>query len=418
MFYYLFKYLEKLDFPGASMVSFISFRSAAAVITSLLISLLIGKRIIKYLQVKQIGEVVRNLGLEGQYRKEGTPSMGGIIILASIVIPVLLFARLDNIYVILMLITTIWLGLIGFLDDYIKIFRKNKEGLEGKFKIIGQFGLGLIVGIVLFFSDQVVIVEKVNFHDLSPRERVELLDPTSRTIPQGEVSMERKSTKTTIPFVKNNEFDYSWLVSFISEDHREIWSWVVFIAVVIFIVSAVSNGANITDGLDGLATGISAIIGVALGILAYVSSNVIYANYLNIMFIPHSEELVIFAAAFIGATIGFLWYNSFPAQVFMGDTGSLALGGIIAVFAIIIRKELLIPILCGIFFVENLSVMLQVAWFKRTKRKYGEGRRIFLMAPLHHHYQKKGYPESKIVIRFWIVAIILAVVSIVTLKIR
>jgi phospho-N-acetylmuramoyl-pentapeptide-transferase len=418
MLYYLFKYLEKLDFPGASMVSFISFRSAAAVITSLLISLLIGKRIIIYLQKKQIGEVVRNLGLEGQYRKEGTPSMGGIIILASIVIPVLLFARLDNIYVILMLITTIWLGLIGFLDDYIKIFKKNKEGLEGKFKIIGQVGLGLIVGIVLFFSDQAVIVEKVSFHDLSARERVELLDPTSRTIPQGEVSMERKSTKTTIPFVKNNEFDYSWLVSFIGEDHRQIWSWIVFIGVVIFIVSAVSNGANITDGLDGLATGVSAIIGVALGILAYVSSNVIYANYLNIMFIPHSEELVIYAAAFIGATIGFLWYNSFPAQVFMGDTGSLALGGIIAVFAIVIRKELLIPILCGIFFVENLSVMLQVAWFKRTKRKYGEGRRIFLMAPLHHHYQKKGYPESKIVIRFWIVAIILAVISIVTLKIR
>lgn len=418
MFYYLFRYLEKLDFPGASMVSFISFRSAAAVITSLLISLLIGKRIIKYLQVKQIGEVVRNLGLEGQYRKVGTPSMGGVIILASIIIPVLLFARLDNIYVILMLITTVWLGLIGFLDDYIKIFKKHKEGLEGKFKIIGQVGLGLIVGIVLFFSDQVVIVEKVNYRDLSARERMELLDPTSQTIPQGEVSMERKSTKTTIPFVKNNEFDYSWLVPFFKGGKKEMWGWVVFVAVVIFIVSAVSNGANLTDGLDGLATGVSAIIGVALGILAYLSSNIIYAGYLNIMFIPHSEELVIYAAAFIGATIGFLWYNSFPAQVFMGDTGSLALGGIIAVFAIIIRKELLIPILCGVFLVENLSVVLQVAWFKRTKRKYGEGRRLFLMAPLHHHYQKIGYPESKIVIRFWIVAILLAVVSIVTLKIR
>jgi phospho-N-acetylmuramoyl-pentapeptide-transferase len=418
MIYYLFQYLETLDFPGAKMVSYISFRSAAAVITSLIISLLIGKRIIMYLQVKQIGEVVRDLGLEGQYQKKGTPSMGGIIILASIIIPTLLFAKLDNIYVILMLITTIWLGIIGFVDDYIKIFKKNKAGLEGRFKLFGQIMLGLIVGLVLFFSKDVIIMEKVKYSDLSARERIELLDPSEQTILQGEVDMERKSTKTTIPFIKNNEFNYSWLVSFVGENYRRAATWIVFVLVVIFIVSAVSNGANLTDGLDGLATGVSAIIGVALGILAYVSSNMIYAKYLNIMFIPGSEELVIYASAFIGATIGFLWYNSYPAQVFMGDTGSLALGGIIAVFAIIIRKELLIPILCGIFLVENLSVVIQVAWFKRTKRKYGEGRRIFLMSPLHHHYQKKGYPESKIVVRFWIVGIILAVISIVTLKIR
>jgi phospho-N-acetylmuramoyl-pentapeptide-transferase len=400
------------------MVSYISFRSAAAIITSLFISLLIGKRIIRYLQKKQIGELVRDLGLEGQFQKKGTPSMGGIIILASIVIPTLLFAKLDNVYVILMLVTTIWLGLIGFLDDYIKIFKKNKAGLEGRFKVFGQIVLGFIVGMVLFFSKDVIIIEKVKLSDLSLREKTELLDPSVQNIAQGEVSMERKSTKTTIPFIKNNEFNYSWLVSFIDEDHRRLWTWIIFVVIVIFIVSAVSNGANLTDGLDGLATGVSAIIGSALGILAYVSSNVIYANYLNIMFIPHSEELVIFAAAFIGGTIGFLWYNSYPAQVFMGDTGSLALGGIIAVFAIVIRKELLIPILCGIFLVENLSVVIQVAWFKRTKRKYGVGRRIFLMSPLHHHYQKKGYPETKIVVRFWIVAIILAVFSIVTLKIR
>ncbi len=418
MLYYLFTYLEKLNIPGAGMFQYISFRSALAVITSLLISLLIGKRIIKYLQVRQVGEVVRNLGLEGQYQKRGTPSMGGIIILASIVIPTLLFARLDNIYVGLMLLTTIWLGFIGFVDDYIKIFKKNKEGLAGRFKIAGQIILGLIVGLTLFFSDEVMIIEKVKMSELTQRERIELLDPQEPYYDQGEVSTERKSTKTTIPFIKNNEFNYSWLVSFIPEDNRQVWTWLVFVCVVIFIVTAVSNGANLTDGLDGLATGVSAIIGAALGILAYVSSNIIYADYLNIMFIPNSAELVIFASAFIGATIGFLWYNSFPAQVFMGDTGSLALGGIIAVFAVIIRKELLIPILCGIFLVENLSVVIQVAWFKRTKRKYGEGRRVFLMAPLHHHYQKKGYPEPKIVTRFWIVAIILAVVSIVTLKIR
>jgi phospho-N-acetylmuramoyl-pentapeptide-transferase len=317
-----------------------------------------------------------------------------------------------------MLLTTIWLGLIGFIDDYIKIFKKKKEGLAGKFKIVGQVILGLIVGLTLFFSDSVIIQEKVKISDLTSKEKTEFLDSAITYSAQGQIPMEKKSTKTTIPFVKNNEFDYSWIVGFVNEDHRQVWTWLVFVIIVIFIVTSVSNGANLTDGLDGLATGTSAIIGTALGILAYVSSNVIYASYLKIMYIPGSEELVIFASAFIGATIGFLWYNSYPAQVFMGDTGSLALGGIIAVFAFIIRKELLIPILCGIFLVENLSVVLQVAWFKRTKRKYGEGRRIFLMAPLHHHYQKKGFPEPKIVTRFWIVAILLAVISILTLKIR
>ena len=418
MLYYLFRYLDELNVPGAGMFNYISFRSAMAVITSLIISLLIGKRIIRYLQVKQVGEVVRDLGLEGQYQKIGTPSMGGIIILASIVVPVILFAKLANIYVILMLLTTIWLGFIGFLDDYIKVFKKNKEGLAARFKITGQIVLGLTVGVTLFFSDDVIIMEKVTISDLTARERIELLDPSQPYYADDQVSMEHKSTKTTIPFVKNNEFNYAWLVAFIPEKYRQFFTWLVFVIIVIFIVTAVSNGANLTDGLDGLATGTSAIIGSVLGVLAYVSSNVIYANYLNIMYIPQSEELVIYASAFIGATIGFLWYNSFPAQVFMGDTGSLALGGIIAVFAVIIRKELLIPILCGIFLVENLSVVIQVSHFKRTKRKYGVGRRVFLMAPLHHHYQKKGYTEPKIVTRFWIVAIILAVISIVTLKIR
>jgi phospho-N-acetylmuramoyl-pentapeptide-transferase len=418
MLYYLFEYLDKLNFPGAGVFKYISFRSAGAVITSLIISMMIGKRMIKYLQKKQVGEVVRDLGLEGQSRKEGTPSMGGLIILASILIPTLLFARLDNVYVILMLITTVWLGSIGFVDDYIKIFKKNKEGLAGRFKIAGQIGLGLIVGLTLFLSNDVKIREKVKVTDLTEREKIEMLDVSQPVNEQVEVLTERKSTKTTIPFVKNNEFDYSWLVWFIDKDHRRPWTWIVFVLITIFILTAVSNGANLTDGLDGLATGTSAIVGTALGILAYLSSNIIYANYLNIMFIPYTGELVIFAGAFIGATIGFLWYNSFPAQVFMGDTGSLALGGIIAVFAIVIRKELLIPILCGIFLAESLSVVMQVSWFKRTKKKYGAGRRIFLMAPLHHHYQKKGYPEPKIVTRFWIVAIILAVISIVTLKIR
>jgi phospho-N-acetylmuramoyl-pentapeptide-transferase len=418
MLYYLFQYLESLQFPGARLFTFITFRSAAAIITSLIISLLIGKKIILYLQRKQVGEVVRDLGLEGQYKKQGTPSMGGIIILASIIIPTLLFGKLGNIYIILMLITTIWLGLIGFLDDYIKVFKKNKEGLAGRFKVAGQIVLGIIVGLTLFFSNEVRIAENVNVSDLTLRERHEI-STTSTPIPaKGVITLERKSTKTTIPFIKNHEFDYAWLVSFIQQESRRPYTWIVFVIIVIFIVISVSNGANLTDGLDGLATGTSAIIGTALAILAYVSSNLIYAKYLQIMYIPGSEELVVYASAFIGATIGFLWYNSFPAQVFMGDTGSLALGGIIAVFAIIIRKELLIPILCGIFLVENLSVVIQVSWFKRTKRKFGEGRRIFLMAPLHHHYQKKGYPEPKIVTRFWIIAILLAVISIVTLKLR
>jgi phospho-N-acetylmuramoyl-pentapeptide-transferase len=418
MLYYLFEYLHNLHVPGAGMFTYISFRSAAAIITSLFIALMIGKRVILLLQKKQIGEEVRDLGLEGQYQKKGTPSMGGIIILASIVVPTLLFAKLNNIYVLLMLLTTVWLGMIGFIDDYIKIFKKHKEGLAGRFKIIGQVGLGIIVGLVLFFGKDVVIAEKVTNVNLTTRQRTELVDQPASDKVNAASTMETKSTKTTIPFVKNNEFDYKWLVSFVKGPLRQPLTWIVYILIVIFILTSVSNGANLTDGLDGLATGTSAIMGVALAILAYVSSNFIYARYLNIMFIPHSEELVIYAAAFIGATIGFLWYNSYPAQVFMGDTGSLALGGIIAVFAIIIRKELLIPILCGIFLVENLSVVIQVAWFKRTKRKYGEGRRVFLMAPLHHHYQKKGFPEPKIVTRFWIVAIILAVLSIVTLKIR
>lgn len=418
MLYYLFQYLDNLNVPGAGVFSYISFRSAAAVITSLIISMLIGKRIILFLQKKQVGEVVRDLGLEGQYRKEGTPSMGGIIILASIMIPVLLFAKLDNVYIVLMLLTTLWLGFIGFLDDYIKVFKKNKEGLAGRFKIIGQVVLGLIVGLTLFLSDDVLTIETTNVSSMSVRERNELVETAAGENGNSELRPDKTTIKTTIPFVKNNEFDYSWLVSFIGRDKRQPWTWLVFVLIVIFVITAVSNGANLTDGLDGLATGTSAIVGVALAILAYVSSNIIYADYLNIMFIPHSEELVIFAASLIGATIGFLWYNSYPAQVFMGDTGSLALGGIIAVFAIVIRKELLIPVLCGIFLMENLSVVLQVSWFKRTKRKYGTGRRLFLMAPLHHHYQKKGYPEPKIVTRFWIVAIILAVISIVTLKIR
>ena len=418
MLYYLFEYLDKLNVPGAGVFSYISFRSAAAVITSLIISMMIGKRIIRFLQKKQVGEVVRDLGLEGQYRKEGTPSMGGVIILASILVPTLLFARLDNVYVLLMLLTTVWLGAIGFVDDYIKVFKKNKEGLAARFKLAGQVGLGLIVGLALFLSNDVIIRENVNIADLTETEKAAMLVQGEQESSRTEVLIERKSTKTTIPFVKNNEFDYSWLVAFISREHRQPWTWLVFVLITIFILTAVSNGANLTDGLDGLATGTSAIVGVALAILAYVSSNIIYADYLNIMFIPGTGELVIYAAAFIGATIGFLWYNSYPAQVFMGDTGSLALGGIIAVFAIVIRKELLIPVLCGIFLMENLSVVMQVSWFRHTKRKYGAGRRIFLMAPLHHHYQKKGYPEPKIVTRFWIIGIILAVISIVTLKIR
>ncbi len=417
MLYYLFEYLNKINVPGAGLFSYISFRSASAVITSLIISMILGKSVIRWLQRMQIGEVVRNLGLEGQYKKEGTPSMGGIIILSSIVIPVLLFADLTNVYILLMLLTTIWLGGIGFLDDYIKIFQKNKEGLAGKFKIAGQVILGLVVGVVLYTSDQVYVREKVPLKEEEVRQ-TSVLEPGSETKKEPAYTYKNiKSTITTIPFVKNHEFNYSWLVGFLKKN-RDFWGWVVFVLVTIFIVTAVSNGANLTDGLDGLATGVSSVIGATLGILAYVSGNMVFADYLNIMFIPNTGELVIFASAFIGATVGFLWYNAYPAQVFMGDTGSLSLGGIIAVFAIIIRKELLIPILCGIFLVESTSVILQVAYFKFTRRHTGSGKRIFLMAPLHHHYQMKGYTEPKIVTRFWIVAIMLAVITVVTLKIR
>jgi phospho-N-acetylmuramoyl-pentapeptide-transferase len=404
MLYYLFEYLEQTyEFPGAGVFQYISFRAAMAVIASLLVSMVFGGRIINFIRKQQIGEEVRELGLAGEESKKGTPTMGGLIILAAILIPTLLFAKLDNIYVIVMLISTIWLGAIGFLDDYIKVFKKDKEGLAGRFKILGQVGLGLIVGATLYFHDGITIKEKINH-------------PVGIEVEQvfGE---ETKSTKTTIPFMKNNEFDYSILVSWMGDNAKSL-SWIVFILMVIFVVTAVSNGANMTDGLDGLATGTSAIIGATLGILAYVSGNTFFADYLNIMYIPDSGELVIYMAAFVGACVGFLWYNSYPAQVFMGDTGSLALGGIIAVFAIAIRKELLIPVLCGIFLVENLSVMMQVAYFKHTKKKYGEGRRIFRMAPLHHHFQKLGMHESKIVTRFWIVGVMLAILTIVTLKLR
>lgn len=416
MLYYLFDWLNKIDFPGAGVFYYISFRSAMAVIVSLLFSLLVGKRIIKYLRKKQIGEDIRDLGLEGQMQKKGTPTMGGIIIIISVLIPTLLFGNLRNIYVILMLITTVWLGFIGFLDDYIKVFKKNKKGLKGTLKIIGQVALGLVVGLTMYLNKDIVIREKqVNEKGVPVMEVIENSVPGMQ--PQRFITWEEKSTKTTIPFLKDNEFDYAYLVGFLGDKAYQ-WSWLVFILAIIFIVTAVSNGANMTDGLDGLATGLSAIIGTTLGVLAYLSGNIIYADYLNIMFIPNSGELVIFMSAFIGAAIGFLWYNSYPAQVFMGDTGSLAIGGIIGVFAILIRKELLIPILCGIFFVESLSVVIQVAYFKYTKRKYGEGRRIFKMAPLHHHYQMDGYPEPKIVTRFWIVGILLAVITIVTLKLR
>lgn len=416
MIYHLFEYLEQFDFPGAGVFQYLTSRAAFTVITSLVISMIVGKRIIGMLHKKQIGESVRDLGLEGQSLKQGTPTMGGIIILASIIIPVLLFANLTNIYIILMLIATFWLGLIGFLDDYIKVFKKDKKGLAGKFKVIGQVGLGLIVGLTLYLSDDVRIRERItitqeNFDEYSTQEMQ--VDQAGNLY----IIQEHKRPLTTIPFVKNNEFDYSWLIWF-SGKYADYLVWIIFVLAVIFIVTAVSNGANLTDGLDGLATGSAAIIGVTLGILAWLSGNAIYSNYLNIMHIPNAGELVIFAGAFIGATIGFLWYNSYPAQVFMGDTGSLALGGIIAVFAVVIRKELLIPILCGVYLVETFSVILQVSWFKRTKKKYGEGRRIFLMSPIHHHYQKKGYPEPKIVTRFWIVGIMLAVITIVTLKIR
>ena len=411
MLYNLFEYLnENYDLPGAGVFQYISFRAAIALITSLIVSLLFGGRIINLIRKKQIGEEVRELGLKGEEDKKGTPTMGGLIILSAIIIPTLLFAKLDNIYVIILLVSTIWLGLIGFLDDYIKVYKKDKGGLAGRFKILGQVGIGIIVGLVMVFHPDIVIKEKVQLSKESNATEILSMDNSN-----SETSIQ--SAKTTIPFFKDNEFDYKTLTSWISDSAAKYW-WLLFIVVVIFIVTAVSNGANLTDGLDGLATGTSAIIGATLAIFAYVSGNILAADYLNIMYIPNVGEIVIFMSAFVGACVGFLWYNSFPAQVFMGDTGSLSLGGIIAVVAILIRKELLIPILCGVFLIENLSVVLQVGWFKYTKKKYGEGRRIFKMSPLHHHYQKLGYHESKIVTRFWIIGIMLAVLTIVTLKLR
>ncbi|PXX29000.1 phospho-N-acetylmuramoyl-pentapeptide-transferase [Arenibacter sp. ARW7G5Y1] len=407
MLYYLFEYLEKhYQLPGAGLFQFITFRAAIAVMLSLLLATVYGKRIINYLRYKQIGETVRDLGLEGQKQKAGTPTMGGLIIIMSTLIPVLLFARfLDNIYVILLIVTTIWMGIIGFVDDYIKIFKKDKEGLKGRFKVMGQVILGLMVGATLYFHPEVTMKEHA---------RTEISqDYTVQQVPGKEI----KSTMTTLPFIKNNELDYARFISWMG-DGMEEYAWLVFIPIIIIIVTAVSNGANLTDGIDGLAAGTSAIIVFTLGIFTLVSGNIIFSDYLDIMFIPRVGELVVFIAAFVGALVGFLWYNAYPATVFMGDTGSLTIGGIIAVIAIIIRKELLIPVLCGIFFAESISVMLQVGYFKYTKKRFGEGKRIFLMAPLHHHYQKKGYHESKIVTRFWVVGILLAVITIVTLKVR
>jgi phospho-N-acetylmuramoyl-pentapeptide-transferase len=406
MLYYLFEYLEKqYQFPGATLFQFLTFRAAMAVLLSLILATTLGKRIILFLRHKQIGETVRDLGLEGQQQKQGTPTMGGLIIIMSTLVPVLLFARLDNIYIILLIITTIWMGIIGFIDDYIKIFKKNKKGLKGKFKILGQVVLGLMVGATLFFHPEVTMKEK---NKSTITEKFEVRDVEGK---------EHKSTKTNIPFFKNNELDYADLIGWMGEGAQS-YAWLIFIPIVIFIVTAVSNGANLTDGIDGLAAGTSAIIVLTLGIFAWVSGNIIFSNYLDIFYIPRAGELVVFISAFVGSLVGFLWYNAYPAQVFMGDTGSLTIGGVIAVIAIIIRKELLIPLLCGIFFAESLSVMIQVSYFKFTKQKYGEGRRIFLMSPLHHHYQKKGYHESKIVTRFWIIGILLAIVTIVTLKVR
>ncbi|MCF8369124.1 MAG: phospho-N-acetylmuramoyl-pentapeptide-transferase [Bacteroidales bacterium] len=417
MFYYLFTYLdEAFNIPGAGVFQYITFRAAAAVITSLVISLLFGKSLIRLLVKKQVGESIRDLGLDGQMQKKGTPTMGGLIILGAILIPTLFFAKLDNIYIILMIFTTVWLGMIGFLDDYIKVFQKNKKGLAGKFKVYGQVILGLVVGLTMYFSDEITIREKLSQEEIL--QTYEAGDTDILTVPSKRFSEEAKnSTKTTIPFFKNNEMDYSKILSVFGAGYAK-WAFLIFIPIVILIIVGVSNGANLTDGIDGLATGVSAIIGATLAILAWVSGNIVFADYLNIMYIPNTGELTIFISAFVGACIGFLWYNSYPAQVFMGDTGSLAIGGIIAVFAIIIRKEFLIPILCGIFLIESLSVIMQVSYFKYTKRKTGAGKRIFRMSPLHHHYQVLGYPEPKIVQRFFIVGIILAVVTIITLKLR
>jgi phospho-N-acetylmuramoyl-pentapeptide-transferase len=408
MLYYFFDYIEKnFDLPGAGLFQYISFRAGAAAVLSLIITITFGQRLINYLRKKQVGEEIRDLGLEGQIQKKGTPTMGGLIIIAAILIPTLLMARLDNVYVILLIATTLWLGLIGFIDDYIKVFKKNKEGLAGRFKIVGQVTIGLIVGLTLFFNDSVVIRE------VKPATTASL----QVMQPESGVKLEYhdvKSTKTTVPFIKNNEFDYSDILPWVDKNY----TWIIFTLVVIVIITAVSNGANITDGIDGLAAGTSAIIGLTLAIFAYLSGRVDFSSYLNIMYIPNLGELVIFCTAFVGACLGFLWYNAYPAQVFMGDTGSLALGGIIGVLAFAVRKELLIPVLCGIFLVENVSVIAQVSYFKYTKRKYGEGRRILLMSPLHHHYQKKNIHESKIVTRFWIVGILLAILSLAMLKLR
>jgi phospho-N-acetylmuramoyl-pentapeptide-transferase len=409
MLYHLFTYLdEQFDVAGTGLFNFISFRAACSIILSLVISLLFGKRLIRWLRRKQVGETIRDLGLEGQMEKSGTPTMGGLIILAAILAPTLLFADLTNIYIQTMIVATVWLGVVGFMDDYIKVFKKDKRGLAGTSKIIGQVGVGVIVSSMLYFSDDVTVKTQIHDADPAPNHMQNVSDPS--------MWREYKALSTTIPFINDNEFNYAWLLP--KNWENEITLYIVFAIVVIVIVTAVSNGANITDGIDGLATGTSAIIGATLAVFAYVSGNYIFADYLDIMYIPRSGELTVFIAAFVGACVGFLWYNSYPAQVFMGDTGSLALGGIIATFAIAVRKELLIPILCGIFLIENLSVMLQVSYFKYTKKKYGEGRRIFKMSPLHHHYQKLGYHESKIVSRFWIIGIMLAVVTMITLKIR
>lgn len=408
MLYYLFEYLDKtMDVPGTGVFQYITFRSALAILLSLMISTIYGKKIINFLRNQQVGETVRELGLDGQAQKAGTPTMGGLIIIISTLIPVLLLTKLNNIYIILLIVTTLWMGTIGFIDDYIKIFKKDKQGLKGIFKVIGQVGLGVIVGSVLYFNPNVTVRSEVS--------KTVNFNQTENVIRQ--TPIEEKSTITTIPFVKNNQLDYAELLAWTGEGY-ENWAWLVFIPIVIFIITAVSNGANLTDGIDGLAAGTSAISVLALGIFTFVSGNVIFSNYLNIMYIPNSGEMTVFISAFVGSLIGFLWYNSYPASVFMGDTGSLTIGGIIAVLAISVRKELLLPILCAIFFAENLSVILQVAYFKYTKNRFGEGRRIFLMSPLHHHFQKKGYHETKIVIRFWIVAILLAILSIVTLKLR
>ena len=414
MLYHLFRYLdEAFDFPGAGMFQYLSFRAAAAIILSLLIVIIFGRKIIDFLRRRLIGEEIRNLGLEGQLQKRGTPTMGGVIILVAILVPTLLFGRLDNVYVLLLLFSTVWLGFIGGLDDYIKVFRHRKEGLKGRFKVVGQVGLGIIVGTTMWFSDDIVVREKLT----QPVETVYLNEDGSAVQSvQRKVlisSESVKTTKTTIPFIKNNEFDYGWMTG-----GNETATWLLYVLVAIFVVTAVSNGANLTDGLDGLVTGVSVPIVAVLGVLAYLSGHIVYADYLNIMYIPRSGELVVYAAALAGALVGFLWYNSFPAQIFMGDTGSLSIGGVIAVFALCIRKELLLPLLCGVFLVESFSVMLQVGWFKYTKRKYGEGRRILLMSPIHHHYQKRGIFETKIVIRFWIISLLLAAMTLVTLKIR